>query len=248
MSSRRDRRIGLLPLQRLGVQKFFWPVAISAAVAVLTTLVALTASYLFFPVTGIEVKGARMFPESDAWEALPEHASLLSLNTDALKRRIQSNPWVKGAEVIKDWESGIVTVQVEERKAVLDGDFDGRRIVLAADGTELPGLGGARLTRVRVDDEVQLQRISKVSTLLEESGAEVDSIDAINAGGVEATVEGRRILFSGEIGDGQARLLKGLMEEQPEASYFDLRSPERVVTTADSPTEVGKESVAGPDR
>ena len=125
----------------------------------------------------------------------------------------------------------------------MDGDFDGRRIVLAADGTKLPGLGGARLTRVRVDDEVQLQRISRVGNLLEENGVVVDSIDAINAGGVEATVEGRRILFSGEMGDKQARLLKGLMEEQPEATYFDLRSPERVVTAAEPPTEVGAEEV-----
>jgi POTRA domain, FtsQ-type len=223
-------------------------VAISAAGAVLTTLVALTVSYLFFPVSGIEVKGARMFPESEAWEAIPKHASLLFLNTDALERRIQSNPWVKGAEVIKDWESGIVTVQVEERKAVMDGDFDGRRVVLAADGTRLPGLGGASLVQVGVEDEVRLEEISRIGKVLEESGVVLDSIDAIGAGGVEATVEGRRILFAGEVGEGQARLLKGLMEEQPEASYFDLRSPERVVTATEPPIEIGTEPVAGSDR
>ena len=226
--------------------KLFWPVAISAAAAVLTALVALAVSYLFFPVTGLEVKGARMFPESEAWEAMPEHASLLSLNTDALESRIESNPWVKGVEVIKDWESGIVTVQVEERKAVLDGDFDGGRIVLAADGTKLPGLGGASLARVGIDDEVQLEEISRVGKVLEESGVVLDSIDAINAGGVEATVEGRRVLFAGEVGEGQALVLKGLMEERPGASYFDLRSPERVVTPAEPLTEFGTELVTGP--
>ena len=229
--------------------KLFRPVAISAGVAVLTALVALTVSYLFFPVTGMEVKGARMFPESEAWEAIPEHASLLSLNADALERRIQANPWVKGAEVIKDWESGIVTVQVEERKAVMDGDFDGRRVVLAADGTKLPGLGGASLARVGVNDEAQLEEISTIGKVLEKGGVVLDSIDTIDAGGVEATVEGRRILFAGEeVGDGQAQLLKGLMEEQPEASYFDLRSPERVVTAAEPPTEFGTDSVRGPGR
>ena len=226
--------------------KLFRPVAISAAAAVLTALVALAVSYLFFPVTGLEVKGARMFPESEAWEAMPEHASLLSLNTDALESRIESNPWVKGVEVIKDWESGIVTVQVEERKAVLDGDFDGGRIVLAADGTKLPGLGGASLARVGIDDEVQLEEISRVGKVLEESGVVLDSIDAINAGGVEATVEGRRVLFAGEVGEGQAQVLKGLMEERPGASYFDLRSPERVVTPAEPLTEFGTELVTGP--
>ena len=238
----------MLPLQRLGGLKLFRPVALSAAGAILTTLVALTVSYLFFPVTGIEVKGARMFPEAEAWEAVPEHASLLFLNTEALKRRIQSNPWVKGAEVIKDWESGIVTVQVEERKAVMNGDFDGRRVVLAADGTKLPGLGGASLAQVGVEDEVQLEEISSFGKVLEESGVVLDSIDAIGAGGVEATVEGRRILFAGEVGDGQAQLLKGLIEDQSEASYFDLRSPERIVTAAEPPTEFGTESITDSGR
>ena len=207
--------------------------------AVLTALIALVVSYLFFPVTGMEVKGARMFPESEAWEAIPEHASLLSLNADAIERRIESNPWVKGAEVIKDWESGIVTVQVEERNAVLDGDFDGRRIVLAADGTELPGLGGASLARGGVDDEVQLEEISSVGKVLEESGVVLDSIDIVDARGVEASVEGYRTLFGREVRGGQARVLKGLMEEQPEASYFDLRSPERVVAAAEPVTRPG---------
>jgi hypothetical protein len=236
--------LALLTLRRPGALKFFRPVAISATVAVFTALVALTVSYLFFPVTGIEVKGARMFPESEAWEALPNHSSLLSLNAAAFESQIESNPWVEGAEVLKEWESGIVTVQVEERKAVLNGDLDGRRIVLAADGTELPGLGGASLTRVGLDDEVQLKEISRVGEVLEESGVQLDSIDAIGAGGVEATVEGRRVLFAGEAGDGQARALKGLMEEQPEVPYFDLRSPERVVVSA----VPGTESVTESDR
>jgi hypothetical protein len=208
-------------------------------VAVLTALIAFAVSYLFFPVTGIEVEGARMFAESEAWEAIPEHASLLSLNADAIERQIESNPWVKGAEVIKDWESGIVTVQVEERKAVLDGDFDGRRIVLAADGTELPGLGGASLARVGIDDEVQLEEISSVGKVLEESGVVLDSIDIVDARGVEASVEGYRTLFAREVRGGQAQILKGLMEEQPEASYFDLRSPERVIAAAEPVTGPG---------
>ena len=219
--------------------KLFRPVAISGAVAVLTALIAFAVSYLFFPVTGMEVEGARMFPESEAWEAIPEHASLLSLNADAIESRIESNPWVKGAEVIKDWESGIVTVQVEERKAVLDGDFDGRRIVLAADGTELPGLGGASLARVGIDDEVQLEEISSVGKQLEESGVVLDSIDIVDARGVEASVEGYRTLFASEVRGGQARVLKDLMEEQPEASYFDLRSPDRVVAAAGPVTGPG---------
>ncbi len=210
------------------LKKLLSSVAISVAVAVLTAFAALIVSYLLFPVTGIEVQNARMFPESEAWEAVPSHASLPFLNSGALERRIGSNPWVKGVKVIKDWESGIVTVEVEERRAVLDGDLGDRRVVLAEDGTELPGLGGADLERVGLD-EVQLEEILRVGEALEENGVGLDSIDGVGAGGIEATVEGRRVLFTDRLGDGQARVLTDFVEEHPEASYFDLRSPDRVV-------------------
>ncbi|CAA9450332.1 MAG: hypothetical protein AVDCRST_MAG78-3337 [uncultured Rubrobacteraceae bacterium] len=224
------------------LRKFLRPVAISGTVALLTALVALVVCYLLFPVTGVEVKGARMFPESEAWEAVPEHASLLLLNLDALERRIESNSWVKGAKVLKDRESGIVTVEVEERSAVLDGDLGGHRITLSADGTELPGLGGAVLERV-VIDEVQLEEILRVGEVLEENGVALNSVDGVDAKGVEATVEGRRVLFGGDVGYGQTRALEGLIENHPEAPYFDLRSPQRVVIGEES----GEESEAETD-
>jgi hypothetical protein len=215
------------------LQKFLRPVVISGAVALLTALVALTVSYLLFPVTGVEVKGARMFPEAEAWQAFPEHASLLLLNHDALERRIESNPWVKGAKVLKDWESGIVTVEVEERRPVLDGDLGVRRIVLSADGTELPGLGGAGLKRIEFD-EVQLEEILRVSRVLEDNGVTLDSVNGVDAKGVDATVEGRRVLFAGNVGVGQVLALEGLIEEHTDASYLDLRTPERVVIGAET--------------
>ncbi|CAN5117834.1 hypothetical protein BH24ACT19_BH24ACT19_10380 [soil metagenome] len=220
-------------MARLSPLNFIRAMGIAIAVAALTALTALTASYLLFPVTGLEVQGARMFPEREAWEVLPGYASLPSLNTLALEREIEANPWVKGAEVLKDWESGIVTVEVEERRAVLDGDLGDRRIVLAADGTELPGLGGAGLTRLGLD-ETQLEEILAVVEVLDRNGIVLDSVDAVGAEGIEVTVEGYRVLFAGGVGDEQARALKGLMEEHPDAAYFDLRSPDRVVVGPES--------------
>ncbi len=217
------------PLLRFSPGRLLRSVAISAVVAALTAITALVVSYLLFPVTGIQVEGARMFPESEAWEAVPEYASLPSLNAENLERQVESNPWVKGAKVLKVWESGIVTIEVEERRAVLDGDLEGRRIVLAADGTELPGLGGAALTRVGLDDEARLEEIVRFGQVLEENGVVLESVDGVSAGGVEATVEGRRVLLAGEVGTGQARVLEDLMEKHPDAPHFDLRSPERVV-------------------
>ncbi|HVF01129.1 MAG TPA: FtsQ-type POTRA domain-containing protein [Rubrobacteraceae bacterium] len=208
-------------------------IGISTAVATLTALIALTVSYLLYPVAGIEVHGARMLPESVAWEGLPGYASLPSLNSSTLEREIEANPWVKGVKVLKDWESGIVTVEVEERKAVLDGDLGGRRIVLAADGTELPGLGGATLTRLGLD-EAQLEEILAVGEVLDKNGVMLDSIDMVGAEGIETTVEGYRVLFADFVGDEQAQALESLIEEHPDAAYFDLRSPDRVVVGPES--------------
>ncbi len=209
---------------------------LSAAVAALTTVAVFVISYLSFPVTGIQVMGARMFPESEAWDTVPDHANLLTLNTEALERKVESNPWVKGAVVTRNWESGIVTVEVEERRAVLDAEVDGRRVILAADGTRLPGLGGVDLRRVELDED-QLGKIMEFGRVLENNGVVLDSVDEVSAGGVEATVEGRRVVFSGSVGEEQARALEDIMNEHPEARIFDLRSPQRIVVsgTVDEP-------------
>ena len=201
---------------------------LSTAVAALTALVAYAGSYLLFPVTGLEVTGARMFPESEAWEALPDRASLLTLNTATLAEEVESNPWVEGAKVLKDWDSGIVTVEVKERRAVLSGVLGGREVFYSADGARLPGAGGARLEHVALD-RGRLEGVLGVVGGLEESGIAPESVDEVGAGGITVTVDGRRVLVSGRVGAGQARALAGIMEAQPEAPYFDLRSPGRVV-------------------
>jgi hypothetical protein len=201
---------------------------LSAAVAALTTTTVFVISYLCAPVTGVQVIGARMFPELEVWNAIPNRASLLTLNAATLQKKIESNPWVEGAVVTKNWDSGIVTVQVEERRAVLDAEVDGRRTILAADGTRLPGLGGADLERVELDEDL-LGEVVEFARVLDSNGVRLDSIDEAGPGGIEATVEGRRVVFSGDISDRQARVLEGVMVEHPGAEIFDLRSPQRVV-------------------
>lgn len=212
----------------LSVWRLLRAVILSAAVAALTVVVVYAGAYLLFPVTGLEVSGARMFPESEAWQALPDHASLLTLNTGALERNIESNPWVEGAEVLKNWESGIVTVEVKERRAVLSGSIDGREMFFSADGAELPGLGGARLGHVELDAG-RLEEVLGIVGALRESGAGLESVDEAGAHGVTVIVDGRRVLSSGDVDRDQAQALEGVMEEHPEAPYFDLRSPGRVV-------------------
>ena len=211
---------------------------LAAAVAAITTATVFVISYLCAPVAGVQVIGARMFPELEAWNAIPSRASLLTLNAATLQEKIESNPWVEGAVVTKNWDSGIVTVQVEERRAVLDAEVDGRRTILAADGTRLPGLGGADLERVELDEDL-LGEVVEFARVLDSNGVRLDSIDEAGPGGIEATVEGRRVVFSGGISAGQARVLEGVIAEYPDAEIFDLRSPQRVV--------VGGSSNAGAD-
>jgi hypothetical protein len=182
-----------------------------------------------------------MYPEAEAWNAVPDHASLLTLNEEMLKRKVQSNPWVQGVKVYENWKSGIVTVQVEERRPVLDAQVEGRRIILSSDGKELPGLGGAGLERVELDRD-QVGEILEFAKVLNRTGITLDSIDGAGAGGIEATVEGRPVIFSGGVGERQAEALKDIMPQHPDASVFDLRSPERVVVGAPAPDETNGES------
>jgi hypothetical protein len=172
-----------------------------------------------------------MYPKSEVPAAIPNHASLLTLNEEMLKRNLESHPWVQGVEVKENWDSGIVTVQVEERRPVLDARVDGRRFVLSADGKELPGPGGAGLRRVELDRD-QVGEILVFARTLHRSGLALESVDGAGAGGIEATVEGREIIFSGKIGERRATALKHIMPEHPDAGVFDLRSPERVVVGA----------------
>jgi POTRA domain, FtsQ-type len=197
-------------------------------VAAATTLIVVLLTYLSFPVTGVRVEGARMYPKYEAANAIPDHASLLTLNSEMLERRVESNPWVQGAEVNEKWKSGIVTVQVEERRPVLDAEVDRRRFVISSDGKELPGLGGASLERVELDRD-QVREILEFASTLHESGLSLDSVDEVGAGGIGATVEGRRVIFSRAVGERRAMALKQIMPEHPDARVFDLRSPERVV-------------------
>jgi hypothetical protein len=193
-------------------------------------------AYLSFPVTGIRVEGATMYPESDAWDAVSQHASLLTLNDEKLERRVEDNPWVEGAEVLEDNESGIVTVKVEERRPVLDAKVEGERKTLALDGGELQGLGGTGLARVELDED-QVGDVLRVGRVLRERGLQMESVDAAGPGGIAATVEGRRVVFAEEVSEDQVLALGEVMGRWRESAVFDLRSPGRVVVTVDA--EVG---------
>ena len=204
------------------------PICISLAISVLTAILVYIGAYLIYPVTGIKVEGARMLPETQVWNSVPDRASLLTLNSALLQRRLESNSWVESARVLKDWRSGIVTVEVEERQPFLSGEVDGRKTVFAADGTELPRLGGVSLPLIELNER-RLKSILSSGQILEENGAAIESITGVGPGGVEARVNGRRVIFSRVVREGQVENLAEVMRQNPGAPVFDLRSPERIV-------------------
>ena len=219
------------------VIKLLRPICLALAVALLTAITVYILSYLAYPVTGLKVENARMLPETEVWDAVPDHASLLTLNSGLLENRIKTNPWVKGVEVSKDWKSGIVSVEVEERSPVLKGEVGGREVVFAGDGSELPKLGGSKLKGVKLS-ESRLRGILDTIRSVERNGSEVGLISEVDSRGVQAVVNGRRVIFSGELEESQARALPELMEQNPDAPVFDLRSPGRVVVgEASTPQE-----------
>lgn len=216
------------------------PLCVSIAVAALTAITVYIVAYLAYPVTGIQVEGDHMLPESKVWGAVPDRASLLTLNPELLERRLESDPRVEGAEVLKDWESGIVTVEVEEQRPVLKAQVDGREAVFAADGTELPQLAGTELPTVELNEK-QLESILSAGQTLKKNGVSVETITGAGPAGVEALVEGRSVVFSDGVRVGQAEALPEVMRQNPDAPLFDLRSPERIVIGEVS-GEVGPES------
>jgi hypothetical protein len=172
-----------------------------------------------------------MYPESQVANDIPDYASLLTLNRDLLEKKVESHPWVESAGVNGNWNSGIVTVQVKERRPMLYAEVDGREIILSADGKELPGLGGSDLERMELDRD-QVGEILDFANTLHENGVRLDTIDEVDAGGIRATVAGRPVVFSRDVTDDQAEALKNVMPQHPDAQAFDLRSPDRVVVGA----------------
>lgn len=220
------------------VSRILRGISLSLAVAGLTAAGVFIFAYLLYPVTGIQVEGARMYPESEVSQTVSDGASLLTLNAEMVERQVETNPWVESAKVTKQWRSGIVLVQVKERRAVLDGILNDRRLILAADGTELPGLGGASLGRVEVDED-HVEEILRAGRNLESHGIALQSVDDVGAGGIEATVEGRKVVFADRLEDAQIEALTGVMRRNPRAPLFDLRSPGRIVVSENPPSSRG---------
>ena len=152
--------------------------------------------------------------------------------------------------VNKSWRSGTVTVQVEERVPSLNVKLQsGGSVVVAEDGTRLPGLGGASLPEVELDAD-RLDEVQSIQRTLDEGGIEVESVNSVGAQGIVFSVsrsEGpdARVITSDDVRIGQVRVLDNLLRERPEARYFDLRTPERVIASKEPPTDSASADTGG---
>ncbi|MGF1471869.1 MAG: cell division protein FtsQ/DivIB [Rubrobacteraceae bacterium] len=218
------------------MRRFLRPISLSLAAAGLTAVTVYIAAYLTYPVTGIQVEGTRMLPETKVWNSVSDHASLLTLNAALLERKLKSNSWVEDAEVSKNWRSGIVAIEVEEYRPVLRGEVNGREAIYAMDGTRLPKLGGVELSAVELSEN-RLRSVLSSSRVLEANGVEVELVSGTDAGGVEAIVDGRRVIFSGPVREEQARALPEIMAQNQDAAVFDLRSPGRIAVRPEQAQE-----------
>lgn len=198
-------------------------------------------SYLIFPAEQVRVEGNQRLPEQEILQNIPERTSLPAINARGLHGDVDSNPWVKGVSVNKDWSSDTVTVQVEERTPSLNVRLEsGESVVVAEDGARLPGLGGVSLPEVELD-AARLEEVQSIQKTLDEGGVEVESVESVDARGIELSVSrseapDARAIVSNEVGSGQVRVLVNLLRERPEAGHFDLRTPERVIASEEPAT------------
>jgi len=78
---------------------------------------------------------------------------MITVDTDAVDRRVTAEPWVEAVEVVREWPDSI-RMSVLQRTAVVNAvDLTGRRALLDGSGTVLDAVVEPRvgLTTVRVD-------------------------------------------------------------------------------------------------
>lgn len=188
--------------------------------------------------TGVDVLTRE---EVEAVAATPIGAPLVSVDTDAMERRLrQKLPRIDTVDVVRSWPHGI-GLKVTERKPVLLVEKGGKFAEVDAEGVRFatvdkapkgvplleltPGpsaslrrFGDDRLVReaVRVAGDLPA-RIAK-----DTEAVRVTSYDAIS---LRLTGDREVIWGSGEDGPVKSRVLIALMKAAPKAGHFDLSAP-----------------------
>ncbi|MCI3226281.1 FtsQ-type POTRA domain-containing protein [Streptomyces sp. NP-1717] len=179
--------------------------------------------------------------EVEAAAAVPISGPLISVDTDAIERRLrQKLPRIDSVDVTRSWPNGI-GLKVTERKPALLIEKGANFIEVDAKGVRFATVEkapkGVPLLELTVDQSPSVRRftaarlMSEAVRVRDELPAEVardtkvmkvrsyDSISLELSGG-------RTVMWgSGEDGTAKARALTALMKAVPKAAHFDVSAP-----------------------
>jgi cell division protein FtsQ len=132
-------------------------ISTAAAALVVVALLGLVSIFLcnyalsspLFRIREVTVRGCRELTEKDilTLAAIKPTSTLLSINTDTLRRRITANPWVKEVFVGREFPDRLV-MEVRERKALA--------LLERPDGFYLMDAEGVPFKKLASDDDVDI--------------------------------------------------------------------------------------------
>ncbi|MFE6981409.1 cell division protein FtsQ/DivIB [Streptomyces griseus] len=179
--------------------------------------------------------------EVEAVAAAPIGAPLVSVDTDAMERRLrQKLPRIDTVDVVRSWPHGI-GLKVTERKPVLLVEKDGEFVEVDAEGVRFATVDkapkGVPLLELTPEPSASLRRFGGDRLLREAvrvagdlpagvardtEAVRVTSYDAIS---LRLTRDRVVTWGSGEDGPVKARVLGALMKAAPKAGHFDVSAP-----------------------
>ncbi len=155
-------------------------ITVFIAIIFLLTIFALQIVFkpLFFVVHGVSVSGQAYLSESEVFKSsgIVRGESLITLSCKQAVRLLEANPWIKKAEVLKEWPTS-VTITIEERVPCLAIPYHNNFILVSDDGValdvrndfssiNLPILNGYVLDEVETNSSImseeQWQKVKKV--------------------------------------------------------------------------------------
>lgn len=207
----------------------------------------------WFEVQEVRVEGLSQLTRGEVLEqlALPEDATLLSVRTAELEKRLLAHPWVKEARISRV-PPHTLEVSITERRAAaivrtaslaLAVDEDGHflEVLPGEDGSSLPVLVGLDQRRLLDGDEPARRAVRvgvRVADVLARSFEGRPEVDVTNPDHPVAYFNGRRFRFGAESVEDQwdryrqveqARRVSAGVDEPLQGEEIDLQYPGKVI-------------------
>ncbi|WP_098012018.1 cell division protein FtsQ/DivIB [Streptomyces sp. sk226] len=219
-------------------------VLIGVAAALLTAFVvwALYGSS-WFRVAEVRTSGVEVLSreEVEAAAATPLGAPLVSVDTDAMERRLrQKLPRIDTVDVVRSWPDGI-GLEVTERKPVLLVEKGGKFVEVDTEGVRFATVDkapkGVPLLELEPEPSASLRRFGEdrlvreavrvAGDLPEAVASDAQAVRVLSYDAISLRLTRDRVVTwgSGEDGAVKARVLTALMKASPKAEHFDVSAP-----------------------